>query len=696
MLFYWALTRDPRRASERRLVPGIHPGSVRRAPRLVAWTLSLLLATVGPAVRVAAQDTGDLDLSGLSLEELMGIEVEVTSVSRKAEALSDTAAAVAVLSAEDIRRSGATSLPEALRLVPGVHVARVNANSWAVGIRGFNGQFSNKLLVLIDGRSVYTPVFSGVYWDIQDVMLEDVERIEVIRGPGSVAWGANAVDGVINVITRDASHTQGDLASLTLGDEEHWILAARHGGELGADGHYRAWGKAASHDALRARGGGTGNDAWRMSSGGFRYDGDLDLDGHRSVQVGAYAGSVDLHGRFGSAVTPPFVLFPATQDVAGAHVLGRWDWDLSDDESLTIQSWFDQSTRDGSFGRQTLETGDVELTHRVGLGDADEVVWGLNYRYTQSHMRNVPAIGFLDPERVDRIASGFASYEHELLPDMLAVTVGAKLEDTSAGGSELLPSLRLRYTPTDRRTFWGAASRAVRTPSLAERSVVFDASALPPPPVTIVSTIVGSQDLESERLSAYELGWREELSDTLSVDLATFYNQYDDLVTVEPGTPTPIAPGVFQVPLPLDNKAGGRSYGTELAMAWAPTEAWELDASYSWQRVDVDLDADSVSPPSDEGDRVPRQMAHLRSHHILTEATDLDLLAWYVGAVEAFAVDAYVRLDCNVTHRLGEATTFQLGVANLLHDGGPEWGGENTNAASEVQRSTFLRVTHRF
>lgn len=666
-----------------------------RAP---AWMAVLACAAVLVLLSPAstAQDSTDQDYGELSLEELMGIEVEVTSVSRKAEKLSETAAAIFVLTSEDIRRSGATSIPEALRMVPGVHVARVNSSTWAVGIRGFNGQFSNKLLVLIDGRRVYTPSFSGVHWDVQDVLLEDVERIEVIRGPGAVAWGANAVNGVINVITKDAFATQGNLGSLLLGTEDRWILSARHGGTLGENGAWRGWAKAFSRDEQRTFSGASGDDAWRMVRGGFRYDGEVDPGETLTVQAEAYQGDADFVGRVASVATPPFALFPADQDMSGGHALVRYTAELSDSSDVQLQAYLDSTRRNTPFGDQDVDMADVEFTHHVELSDRHDVVWGLNSRLVDSRMGSGSGVGFLDPNRLDRLNSGFFQYEYEAVPDTLNLIAGAKLEDSSAGGTSLLPMARFVYTPTSERTFWGSVSKAARTPSLAETSIVLPAFVIPPPPVTVVASLVGNQDLDSERLTAFELGWRERLSDRVSVDATVFHNDYNDLFSTESGAPAPIGPGVFGVILTPQNQRSGDSTGFEVSATLDVNDAWQLAGAYSYIHLDIDTDSSSNDTSPTAADRAPSNLINLRSHHVLTEDASLDLLAYHVASVDEFNVDSYVRLDANFTYRISEATLLQAGVVNLLHDDDLEWGGEYTNPANSVQRAGFLKLTHRF
>lgn len=535
--------------------------------RAVAGTI-LAAALVVAAGAARAQDDADVDLAELSLSDLM--DVEVTSVSKKSESLGDAAAAIYVITADDIRRSGHTSIPELLRTVPGLHVAHIDANKWAISSRGLNERFTNKLLVLIDGRSVYTPLFGGVYWDVQDTMIEDVERIEVIRGPGATVWGANAVNGVINIITKSAADTQGGLFVAGGGDRERGFAGLRYGGKLGEGLHWRAYAKTFKREPFVDSNGDEAEDEWDVQRAGFRMDWEPTARDLVTLQGDVYAGDADgqvlgslLVGLSEEldALSTPVV---DRQDLGGGNLLARWTRTFSEMSDLQLQVYYDRTERNTLFFDEDRDTVDVDFQHRFSPLERHDLVWGAGYRLTRDAIDSTSTVGIRDSHRHDHLFSAFVQDQVELVEDRFWITFGTKLEHNSYTGWEFQPSGRFLWKPHEQHTLWGAVSRAVKTPTRADEDVRFrlatevDGSDIeiplptvnvtvptgfPPPndtvvipftpdpftptaPVPLVIDVDGDEDFDSTVLYAYELGYRFTPRDSLWFDLALFYNDY--------------------------------------------------------------------------------------------------------------------------------------------------------------------------
>jgi iron complex outermembrane receptor protein len=567
--------------SERTEAPGRIVGALRTVLRGAG--VGSVCLVCAPALAMVGSTS---DLKRMSLDELMN--VEITSVSRSAEGLQGAAAAVAVVTNEDIQRSGATSIPEALRSVPGLHVVRRNASAWAVSARGFTSSNSEKMLVLSDTRSLYTPLFSGVAWDVQEYLLSDIERIEVIRGPGAALWGSNAVNGVINITTKDAADTQGVHIEALAGTEETANVAARYGGRLNDDVHYRVFAKHAErddtyHPSIPS------DDRWRMTLAGFRSDwtpnetDSITLQGKAyRGEMGMYAPSVTIIGRAGP--TPPLV-----SEMTGGHVLGRWQHRF-DGSEMQLRFYYDRTHRKNPSFDDDLDTYDLDLQHRFQfdevLGVPHDVTWGLNYRYTQN--KNVGKVVFaLDPYRSDdSVFSAFVQDQIALREDV-RITLGSKFEYNDFSGFELQPSLRAAWDLNSRTTLWGAMARAARVPTRLERDVAVDLSDDPTENPT--ARLLGNAELESEELTAYEIGVRWRALPALSFDVAAFHHRYDDLMSLEIGDPV-IDPRDGRVVLPVlnQNLTRGKSQGFEALVTYVPLPSWHLTASYTY--IDVSLE----------------------------------------------------------------------------------------------------------
>ena len=633
---------------------------------LLAFLLPAAAAPQEPRVAAAA------DLKKLSIEELM--EIDVTSVSRRSERLNQAAAAIIVITRDEIRRSGVTSLPEALRLVNSLHVARQSQRSGAISARGSNLPTANKMLVLIDGRSVYTPLFSGVFWDVQDTLLEDVERIEVIRGPGATLWGANAVNGVINIITRKAADTQGGLVMAGVGDEERGFGGVRYGGSLGEKGHYRAYGKYFDRDALVLADGSDARDDMQMGQGGFRADWKSSDHDAFTLQGDAYSGRVGEPTRDDT-------------DLDGGNLLGRWSRATSERSGLDLQVYWDRTHRRiPNLFEEHLDILDLDFQHRLPLAKRNDLVWGFGYRWHQDEVGNSSVIGFFPPRRSFGLASIFAQDEISLLDDRLDVTVGAKVEHNESTGVEVQPSLRAAWKPNDRRTVWGAVSRAVRTPSRIDEDVI----AFGPNGSHLVE---GSRDFVSEELLAWELGYRIQPNPELLIDLATFYNVYDHLRSQEPPTDAPF-------PRVLLNKLNAETWGAELRVNVQPRPGFRLQAAYTRLEKHLSLDPDSRDPVGGSGEgNDPEDRAALRSSIDLPSNVELDAWLRYVGELPSPQVDAYTELDLRVGWRPGwngsEGLELSLVGQNLLHSSHEEFGPAGP-LREAIERSFHGKVTWRF
>jgi iron complex outermembrane receptor protein len=607
-------------------------------------------------------------LKNLSIDELMNLEV--TSVSKRPEKLSETASGIQVITAEDIRRAGATSVPEALRLATNLEVARVDSRQWAITARGFNNTLANKMLVLIDGRTVYTPLYAGVYWDVQDTLLEDIDRIEVISGPGATQWGANAVNGVINITTKNAGDTQGAMLLGAGGTELRSLGGLRYGGEISPAMHYRVYGKYASRDDSVLSNGQAAADDWHLAQGGFRLDwegGSADL---LTVQGDVYGGAIE------QATTT------ADTEVEGRNLVARWSRRAASSD-LQLQVYYDGTHRSiPNSITQDLDTYDVDFQHHFRFGEAHDVVWGLSYRLAEDDIAHPATLAFLPEKVAQHWYGGFAQDEIALRPDELYLTVGAKLEHNDYTNWEVQPSVRLAWRPDDKQTVWSAVSRAVRTPSRIDRDFYAPAT----PPFTLLQ---GGPDFVSEKLLSYELGYRVQPHPQVALALATFYNDYDDLRSVEPVNP----PAPF--PIALANGLKGKSYGAELTADYRVNERWRLQAGYTELRSHSEPKPGSLDRTSSRSVALdPKHQALLRSSLDLAGNVQCDLALRFVGPIAAQSVPDYTELDLRLGWHPTTALDLSLVGQNLLHDRHAEFGAAATRR--EIERSVYARVVWAF
>jgi iron complex outermembrane recepter protein len=636
----------------------------------------------------------------LPLEELM--KITVTSVSKKKENLSTAATAIHVISNEDIRRSGVTSIPEALRLSPGLEVARQDSHTWAISSRGFNDEFANQLLVLIDGRSVYTPLFAGVYWDVQDMMLEDLDRIEVIRGPGGTLWGANAVNGVINITSKSAFDTQGVLATGGGGTEEYGF-GVRYGGKVGERGAYRVYGKYFGRDESELdTAHANSNDRWNMQRGGFRYDMNVSDQNKFTLQGDIYSGALDqtVTGiRFTPA--PPVYPWPFNDDVdvSGANVLGKWVHSFSDSSELAFKVYYDHTWRDRVVFAETRDTFDMDLQHHFQLGNRNDIVWGVGYNLTADDLDNREIVLFSPTERNAQLFSAFVQDEISIIEDKLRLTLGTKVEHNDYTDWEVQPSARLSYTISKSQTAWFAASRAISTPSRAEHNITINQRIVSHPILgpTVIQQL-GSPMMVSKELIGFELGYRLQAHERVTFDVASFYNLYDKQRSISPSGAVPGAPSTAM--FTIGNGMEGESYGFEVASTFQPTDWWRLRANYSFVKLQLHLDPGVLDPfglERAEGDSPVHQVG-IRSMMDLPHHLELDGGMRYVDRLSnpLRNVPSYVVGDIRLGYRPNDNWEFSITGQNLFakhKEFAPSYIQTQT---TQVEASVFAKVTFRY
>ncbi len=671
----------------------------------------LLISFIAGASTVRAYGVAENRYMGMSLDQLM--KIKITSVSKSEETLSDAAAAIFVITQEDIRRSGVTTIPEALRMAPGIQVAHIDANKWAITARGFNGKYANKLLVLLDGRTLYTPLYSGVYWDVQDTMLEDIDRIEVIRGPGATLWGSNAVNGVINIITKSARDSQGTVVAGGAGNQERGFGQGRFGGHIG-NFYYRVYGKSfyrASYpfgiNAYDSSYGNTpspetgsdANDAWSTTRGGFRTDWDISSSDSLTVEGDIYTGYSQEIVNFQGL--PDVGILYDKSNVSGGNILGKWHHKFADDFNLTVQMYYDRTERSQYEYDVTQDTWDLDIQQSLSLPWNQNCIIGFGYRYnTDSISTHLPKL--IDPDSKElHWISGFIQDEISIIPQKLKFILGSKFESNDYTGFEIQPSARLSWKPTRNQTFWAAISRAVRTPSRADENLdiyTVDIPASSPATPGIRMELKGSSSFKSEKLLAYELGYRIQSNKNISLDIAAFWNEYDDLRTLEPAG-SGFDPATMQVyrNYIFRNKQSGHTYGVELAGTLKPFSWWTVYATYSWLHYNISNDSGSENSMGMPDEFSPDQLFSIRSYVDLPENFEFDTSLYYSGSIHNYSTPSYTRLDLRLGWKPANWMDISLMVENLLDDQHPEFGGASDGlVATEVPRSFYTKITFSF
>ncbi|MEK7751432.1 MAG: TonB-dependent receptor, partial [Acidobacteriota bacterium] len=584
---------------------------------------------------------GGDDLTQLSLQDLL--QVPVTSVSKRKQPLSRTAAAVYVITQEDIRRSVATCLPELLRMAPGLHVARIDANKWAVGARGFGGRYSDKLLVMVDGRSVYTQLFSGVYWESLDLPLEDIERIEIIRGPGAAMWGANAVNGVINIITKTARDTRGPLVSAQTGASDRAVGTLRYGGALGRKFDYRTYVRGGLRAPYSNLTGQSAQDGWNSLRGGFRADGQSARGDRYMLQAEGYGMEADSRTVSLARVKPYQSNSLGTLRMNGASGQFRWERPLSETSNLSLESSLSGFSRDEGIGGITLSNrvASLDLQHGFRAGNRQQVSWGLGFRRSLDDFSSQRAPAIVAGRDLN-VLSLFAEDEIELFREKLYLTVGAKMEHDTFTAWGFQPRVQLSVPFHPRQLAWMSAARALRTPSRYERDllgvdVAYMGEIFGMP--TFVS-VTGNPNIQAEVVDALEAGYRLQASSSLSFDIALFVNRYRRLRVAVPGNPRldggPQGAALV-VPVSMSDSGRGTEKGGELAVTWMPAPRWKLNASYSHATPHITGGSAQAARGSDFA--YPRNQASGRSFLDLPKRFSLDASYYYVSPVTVVLAD---------------------------------------------------------
>ncbi len=612
-------------------------------------------------------------LQNLSLEELMNIEV--TSVSKRPEKLTEVASAIQVITAEDIRRSGATTLPEALRLAQNLQVAKVNASQWAISARGFNNVIASKLLVMIDGRAVYTPLYAGVFWDVQNVLLEDIDRIEVISGPGGALWGANAVNGVINIITKSSKQTTGLFVEAGAGNQKPWFGNLRYGGKIGNNFNYRVYGTAFKEastilakspvpDSTDAK------DEWSIGQAGFRFDWQAGEKNQLTLQSDFYDGFPNPDGDKSAVVA------------IGGNMLARWTHTISDKSDFCIQGYYDNTWRDFRNGfTENLKTYDVDAQYRFHLGSRQEIIWGGDFRIMDHKTESLPFFYF-DPERkMLHIYSTFLQDKITVLKERLHLTIGSKFEHNVYTGLEVSPSARLALTLKKDNIIWSSVSRAVRTPSRIDED--FNLLIFANFPIIVGGTF------KPEKVWAYELGWRSHPVKEISFSLSTFYNDYRDLRSAEPGPPP------LGFPFTIGNGVEGQTYGVELSASYQPLKWWSLKGGYTFieKKLVVKPDSKDLNNGTVESDD-PNNQFLIQSMFNLPKGIEASFVFRYVDVLTNRYVPSYMSMDAQIAWKITKWLQVSVVGQNLLDEEHPEFIPSSPSSRI-IARSFYGKITCR-
>jgi iron complex outermembrane recepter protein len=660
--------------------------------RALPLALAILSATPGmwASSSIAGQPdpTPQTKLKQLSLEDLGN--VEVTTVNKEPEEVWQTPAAVFVVTQDDIRRSGATTIPELLRLVPGVNVARAQSGDWAVGIRGFNSGFSKDLLVLIDGRSVYTPLFEGVYWDVQDLVLGDIDRIEVIRGPGGAIWGPNAVNGVINIITKHSRDTQGAMAHVVAGGpidrfvgEVRWGMAPLPGLQ------FRVFAKGFSRGP-EANPGGDPYDRWHQARGGFRVDWQPTKKDNVTGSAMIYEGRSGDQNAIGQFYPPSQVVVDGSEIVSGGDIILRWDHQLEGGSSFYVQGYFDRTNRATSQFTETRDTFDLDFIDHIANLPRQDLILGAGLRESPSNVVQTQATVNFTPNQINNyVYSLFAQDTLKLIPNRLSFTVGSKFEDNNYSGWGVEPSARLLWTPLTHMTFWGAVSRALRTPGRVDRDLLLLGNVSASPPEFL--GVEGSPTFQPEVLIGWEAGYRQLLWHKLYVDVASFHNDYDGLQsygTISFSFPTQPYPYTL-INVPYANGIRGVSDGLEIAPDWKPVNWFELRGNFSHVHIAVHAKQGFpnavINLPSYTGSS-PHREACVQG--VFTPVKGLEITPDYrfVSALPAQNVPSYQTADARISYRIANHLELSADGRNLLQPRHREFEGDNSNA-TEIRRN---------
>jgi iron complex outermembrane recepter protein len=666
----------------------------------MATTIALLLIVLIPPASWAQQEKPDL--SDLSLDTLAN--AEITSVSRKEEKLSQAAAAVFVITQEDIRRSGLSSIPELLRMVPGITVAQINASTWAITARGFNEVLADKLLVLIDGRTVFDPLSSGVYWDVQDVILEDIERIEVIRGPGATLWGANAVNGVVNIITKKAKDTQGGLVSGSAGSQDGEIALTRYGGPIGDRGNYRVFAKYLHQDAFTDSQGNESNDDWHLVHSGFRADMTLSSRDDLTIQGDLYQGNEGQSVPGLLSLSPPSTgNFDSRTDLNGGDLLGRWHRASSERLDTTVQMYYERDVRNETdVLAETRRTIDLDFAQHFRAGTRHDLLWGGDYRYSSDDTRGTLNLSFDPTAQATNLFGAFLQDEITVVPERLMLTVGAKLEHNYYSGFALQPNARALWNVRPHYAIWVAVSRASENSSRFDADIRVNENAVTGPNgvPTLISSF-GTPHLPPESVAAYQVGVRGQVSKRLTFDIATFYNHYTDRHTQELGVTFFEAdppPEHLVIPTITRSNISGETHGVEAFGQLKLASFWMVSVGYSLFEIHLHAAPGSqdFETASESEGSTPRHAYQVRSQINLPHRLEFDSAVYYTGTLVGPELPSYARVDTRLGWHLTEHLETSVGVQNLLDPRHYEFGSGGFVNATQVGRNGYGKLTWRF
>jgi iron complex outermembrane receptor protein len=661
-----------------------------------AIAFSMLLAGI-PAQ--AAPDTQEQSnpLKTLTLEQLG--DVQVTSVSKQPEQVYKTAAAIYVITQEDIKRSGATTIPAALRLAPGVEVARIDSNKWSVGIRGFGSNLTRDVLVLIDGRTVYSTLLAGTYWSVQNVVLEDVDRIEVIRGPGGTIWGPNAVNGVINIITKQSKDTQGVMVNAGGGTLEQGFLNVRYGGGTPNGFNYRIYGMGFDRGP-EFHSDGLNYDRWRNIQGGFRADWTGSARDSVTVQGDIYdqgAGEIVT----ATSYTPPYSqTLNGIARLSGGNVLARWTRDLGNGNNFQLQAYYDKTNRREPNFADFRSTYDVDFIDRFHLPWRQQITWGLGARFSPGYNPViVSGLTFTPNRRTDQLYTAFLQDEITLVENQLTLSVGSKFVRTNFVGFQGEPNARLLWTPTEKQSLWAAFTQAVRTPSDAERDFALSGFiGLTPSGMPFFARFNPNPNFRSEELDGYEVGYRRGLAKNVYVDIATFYNRYSNLfsedlagaVFIENNPP----PTHVLLPAQFGNGLKGTTKGVEFSPEWKPASFWRLRGTYSYLQMNIKKSlnsADIGTGPIIEGSS-PRHQVTAQSEFDFAKRFNIDFDYRFVSALPKEGVRSYSTADVHFAWQLSREIELAVVGQNLLQPHHFETAGDPGPLVG-IKRGVYGQIT---
>ena len=665
--------------------------------RTALWLLVCVRVTALLGNQSAPPSNNAADLKSLTLEQLA--EIEVTSPTKSPVEASRSPVAIYVITSEDIRRSGAPNIPEALRLAPGVEVARIDSNKWSIGIRGFSTRLSRSVLVVIDGRTVYTPLFAGTYWEVQDTVMEDIDRIEVIRGPGGTIWGPNAVDGVINVITKPASETRGTLAKVGGGNEEQGFATIRYGGSVGANVNYRIYAKGFTrgpeyHPDRR------NFDDWRASQGGFRVDWTGDGGKAFTVQGDLYAEEAGERVNATTYNPPGTSTIDANANLSGGNIVARWSRTRPNGDTTQIQAYYDRTNRYEPNLAERRNTFDLDFIERVSVPARQTLSWGLGARVSPiDSPMVVSGLTFLPTRRTDYLVTAFLQDEIRLIENRLELTMGTKLLRTNFTGAGLEPSVRLLWTPAQRQTFWAAYTHALRTPSDAEENFTLTGFVqFLPDGTPFFARFDPNKHFAPEQMNGYEVGFRQLITRQVFVDVAGFFNHYHDLFSEDfqgpeffedaPAPPHLLLPAQFRNGLIADTSGG------EIAPEWRPTGYLRLRGAYSYLNMNVSKSANSGDIGTGPGIErsSPRHQVMAQADVDMGKRFELDLIYRYVGVLVGQRAPAYSTGDARFGWRMGRRFELSLVGRNLFQPWHAEYGGDPGPVVG-IRRSGYLRLT---